>query len=107
MADIYFWNRYPKKNGEGYIVFFLILEVYKSKKCIFTEKPQMKYNSLNKQKHAYLIHIWLDKALKVAVVNRALSSLHKGSLEITFTVPLRITWSVFNFGIDFFISSFM
>ena len=46
----------------------------------------MKRNSLKKEKHAYLIHTWLDQACKGTVVNRALPSLHEGSLEITCTV---------------------
>ena len=48
----------------------------------------MKVNSLNKQKLGYLIHIWLDKAFKGNVVNRALTALHVSSLYITLTVPL-------------------
>ena len=49
-----------------------------SHKCVqvtFPEKLQMKLNSLKKQKHKYLIHIWSDKAFKGTVVNRALLSL--------------------------------
>ena len=30
----------------------------------FTEKPQIKINSLKKQKRGYIIHTWSDKALK-------------------------------------------
>ena len=33
-------------------------------------------------------HFWAGKGFKGSVVNRALSSLHGGSLEITLTVPL-------------------
>ena len=39
--------------------------------------------------HWYLIHSWSDKAFRCTVVNRALTSLHEGSLEITLTVPLK------------------
>ena len=39
-------------------------------------------------KHGYLIHTWRDKAFKGTVVNRTLPSLHRGSLEVAFTVPL-------------------
>ena len=35
------------------------------------EKPQLKIDSFNKQKHAYSIHSESDKALKYIVVNRA------------------------------------
>ena len=45
--------------------------------------------SLKKQKHGYLIHRGPDKAFKGTVVNRAYTSLHGGSHEITFTVPLK------------------
>ena len=47
----------------------------------------MKINSLNK-KYGYLIHTCSYKAFKGTVVNRVLPSLHEGSLEIMFTVPL-------------------
>ena len=50
------------------------------KKCVqvtSAEKPQTKIYSLKKQKHEYLIHTRSDKPL-----NRALSSLHCGSLQI-------------------------
>ena len=30
----------------------------------FAEKPQMKINSLKKQKHGHLIHTWSDKAFR-------------------------------------------
>ena len=56
---------------------------------LFAEKPQVKINCLNKLKHGYLIHIWLDKAFKGSDVNRALPSLHGGSLEFTLNVPLK------------------
>ena len=42
------------------------------------ENPQMKINSLKKQKHRYLIHTLSDKAFKGTVVNRTLRSLHEG-----------------------------
>ena len=43
--------------------------------CGHAENPQMKKNSLNKQKHGYLIHSWSDKD---TIVNRALPSLSGG-----------------------------
>ena len=51
----------------------------RSKKCAshFHRKPQMEINSLEKQKHGYLIH-----AVRC-------ESLHEGSFEITLTVPLK------------------
>ena len=39
---------------------------------MFAEYPQLKMNSLNKQKHKYLMHTWSDKALKSIVEKRAL-----------------------------------
>ena len=42
----------------------------------------MKVNSFKKQKHAYQIYIWSDKASKGTVVNRALSSF-----------PWSVTWN--------------
>ena len=41
----------------------------------FAKKSQIK-NSLKKQKHGYLFHTLLDKALKGTVVNRTLPSKH-------------------------------
>jgi len=51
----------------------------------------MKMKSLKKQKHAYLIHTWSDKAFKGRVVHRALPSLHGWSLEIKRSVPLKVS----------------
>ena len=48
----------------------------------------MKINSLNKQKHANLVHNWLNKGFKGTFVNRAMQSVHEGLLKITHTVPL-------------------
>ena len=74
---------------------WIFLLPYISKKCAivtFGENPQMKMNSLMKQKHWYLIICtWLDEAFKGAVVNRTWSglSLHVEKLEITLTVLLK------------------
>ena len=51
----------------------------------YAENPQMKINSLKKQKHSYLIQTGSDKAFKGRVVNRALPSLHGGSVKVTLT----------------------
>ena len=42
---------------------------------IFSEKPQIKKNSLKKEKHAYLIHAESDKVFKGTVVNQTFLSL--------------------------------
>ena len=47
-----------------------------------------KNNSWKEQKNRYIFHTWSDKALKGAVVNRALTSLH-GMLR-ALKVPLEI-----------------
>ena len=54
-------------------------EMQDKQEVTFAENPQMKINSLKKQKHGYLIHTWSDKAFKGIVVNRALPSLLGGS----------------------------
>ena len=51
------------------------------------------------KKQAYLLHTWSDKAFKCTVVNRTLSSLPGGSLEITLTVPLSAARVYFQ-GVD-------
>ena len=49
---------------------------HKMRKLLLQKNQKRKINSLNKQKHAYLIHNCLHEAFKGTVVNRALSSLH-------------------------------
>jgi len=80
------------KNVEDKVVFFylksaksfsLLLKA-RNAQVTFAEKSQFL-----KQKHGVLIHSWSDKALKSTLVNRALPSLHGGSLEITLAVPSR------------------
>ena len=68
------WNIYLLK-------FWKLPSVFWFEKCLllwvtFTEKPQMKINSLKKQQHWYLFHTWSDKAFQGTVVNRVLPSLH-------------------------------
>ena len=63
---------------------FLINKKYASHFCIET---QLKLNSLNEQKHGYLIKIWSDKAFQGNVVNLVFSSMHGGSRELTCTIP--------------------
>ena len=84
------WNIYLIKNGEDNVVFFWLRKVFKSvnfsivsykhemHQVTFAEKPQIKINS------SYSV-----KALKGTVVNRALPSLHGGSLKIAFTIPVK------------------
>ena len=67
--------------------FFIVFFICKEWASPFRrESENEKKKKLIKPKH--LIHTWSDKAFKSSVVNLALSSLHKRSLEITFTVPL-------------------
>ena len=58
-----------------------------SPQVTFVENPQMKINSLKKQKPGFLIHNWSDKAFRGTVVNRALSYLLEVLHQITNTVP--------------------
>ena len=51
----------------------------------------------------YLTHNWAERAFKGTVVNRALASLHGGSLEITLTVPFA-GLNILNDDRDFVIS---
>ena len=53
----------------------------------FAGNPQTNINSLKKRKYGYLVRPRSDKACNGTVVNRALTSLQRGSLEITLTVP--------------------
>ena len=55
------------------------------KVCIIWISAHMNIHSLNKQKHADLIHTWSDKAFKGAVVNLC----HVGSLEVKLTQSLQ------------------
>ena len=50
---------------------------------------QLKIISFQNYKQWYLIHSPSDKGFKGTIVNRALPSLHEGSLEIMLTVPLK------------------
>ncbi len=45
--------------------------------------------NFKKQKHGFIIYVLYDKAFQGIVVNRALSSLHGKSHEITLSVPLK------------------
>ena len=62
--------------------FFLI--IYQM--LLITKKCSSQCNFHREKNHEYLINTWSDKAFDGKVVNRALSSLHGGSLEITLTV---------------------
>ena len=54
----------------------------------FCGEPTLENNQYFNYEHRYPIYTWSDTAFKGTVVNRALSSLHGGSLEFTLTVPL-------------------
>ena len=73
------WNLNLIKMWKILSFLFLIFLHFFSKesktKVIFAEKPQMKINSLKKQKHGFLIHAWPDKTFKGTVVNRAVNPL--------------------------------
>ena len=56
------------------------------RKVTYAKKPQLKINSLKKQKH---YNLYLIKAFKGTVVNRALTSLQGESLEITLKLHLQ------------------
>ena len=78
----YFFAKFRIFSWNFRIIFF-------AKILHFTEKPQMKINSLRKQKHWCIVHTRSDKAFKGTVVNQALSSLHEGILKIMLTVPFK------------------
>ena len=91
---IVYWNLNLIKK-EDIVVFMSVYVVNNSsllfknngmRKLIYAKKPQMKIYSLKKQNHWYLIRTWSDKAFKGTVVNRALTSLHGGLLEIMLTI---------------------
>ena len=58
----------------------MFISPYIKRNAEFHGETTTKINKLNSQKPPYL---------RVSGVNRALPSLHRGSLEITLTVPLR------------------
>ena len=91
------WNLYLINNVEDIVVFliwkvFLIIPicypaVSKYKSHFWREPTQLKLISFLNYKHWYLTHTWSDKPFQVTVVNLPLPSLHRGSLEITLTLP--------------------
>ena len=96
--QLYPWNIYQIINEED-IVVFLIWKVIISVSFSITSYKQEVRNTLSQRnckwkqtfknknkKHWYLINTWSDKDFKGTVVNRALSSLHWGSLEITWNL---------------------
>ena len=54
----------------------------------FAEKPQIKWK-VYRNIDIYLIHAWTATTFNGTIVNRALPLLHRGSLEITLTDPLK------------------
>ena len=71
----------PWKNVEDTIVILFLFTSFS--RVTFAEKPQMKINNIQRQKHWCLVHTWSDKAFKCTVVNRAVSSMHEGSHVIS------------------------
>ena len=67
---------------------FLIIPVWFHAQVTFVENPEWKINSFQNYKHSHLIHTWSGKAFKGTIVNRALPSLHDGSLEIIYRETL-------------------
>ena len=59
-----------------------VVEMYMS----HVDKPQLKIIIFPHYKHLYIIHTRTDKAVMGTFPNRALISLHRKSLKITFTI---------------------
>ena len=57
-----------------YSTFFLLRKKCATLQATFEQKPQIKINSFQNQKHGFLINAWSEKALRL-YRNRALSSL--------------------------------
>ena len=55
----------------------------------FAEKPPVKINSLNEEKHGYLIQL-IGQSCEGNRYKSDIGILHEGSFEITLTVPLTI-----------------
>ena len=68
------------------------------RKTLLQRNRKWSKNNLQKHKHGYLIHTWSDRAIKGASVNRALPSLHKGSLwnfaYSPFKGTVHVKWTV-------------
>jgi len=57
------------------------------------ENSQLQIISFEDCKYVYLIHAWSDKPFKGTDVYQTLPSLHRGSFEITLTVPLKVLFA--------------
>ena len=57
------------------------------------ENSQLQIISFEDCKYLYLIHTWSDKPFKGTDVYQTLPSLHRGSFEITLTVPLKVLFA--------------
>ena len=79
----YPWNLYLINNIE------YMFSCSRNAQITFGEKPQIKIISFQNCTHEYLIHTWTEKSFKGTIVNRALSSLHKGSPAVTLTVSIK------------------
>ena len=64
-------------NSDNFFYFFLLSRNAQVTFCRETLNDQKQFKG---KKHGYLIHTWLDKAFKGSLVNRALPSLHGGSI---------------------------
>ena len=67
LGSVYFWFKQ--------LWIFALFLISKKSVSLFCREITNKMNSLNDQKHAYLIHTWLDKAFKGIVVNLTLPSI--------------------------------
>ena len=101
-VQLYPWNLNLIENLEDEVV-FLTINVFNSDIFFFVSfkhdlRKSLLHRIVSKEKktiqlnksmgHGCIIHVWSDKAFQVTVVKLALSSLHWGSLEVWFTVPL-------------------
>ena len=89
-------NIYLIKNLENTAGFltrkYLILIIYfkpEMRKSLLQRDTKWRNDSMD------ISFTWSDKAFKCTVVDRALPSLHGGSLEVTLTVPLRKWYNIF------------
>ena len=68
---------------------FHIFLYFRNAQVNFVENPHLKLISFRNYKHWYLIHTRPDEGFEGTVVNQALSSLHRESVEISLIVPFK------------------